>query len=110
MEFSKKFKILFAIEALVVGFGLGCIAGTELYKYHSKHYVGTVVEKEYLPSEIKEETREEWHDGKLMEVKKPVRYEAQYNLILRDSESDRVCYPVTKEEFSNKNVGDRITR
>lgn len=110
MNFSKKVKVLFVIEALIVGFGAGCLVGLKTYKYQVEHYRGIVVEKEYLPEKIVEESREEWHDGKLMEVKKPVRYDTQYNLILRDNQGDRICYPVDKDEFNRVNVGDRLVR
>lgn len=75
-------------------------AGIGFTKYDIHTYAGTVVEKEYLPEEVKEDT----------ETKSIEKYDEQYLVKVKDHVGDIVVMNVTKEEFNQIDIGEKLKR
>lgn len=69
-------------------------------KYDIHTYAGTVVEKEYLPEEVKEDP----------EAKTIEKYDEQYLVKVKDHAGDIVVMNVTKEEFNQIDIGEKLKR
>lgn len=78
----------------------GMFAGIGFTKYDIHTYAGTVVEKEYLPEEVKEDT----------ETKSIEKYDEQYLVKVKDHVGDIVVMNVTKEEFNQIDIGEKLKR
>lgn len=98
------------ILAIISSFVLGCLAGYKYIEHEAKTYIGTVIQKEYLPSEVKYEKREDWVDGELREVKVPETTEEMYSFLLKDVFGSETTVFVTKEEYRQFEVGDKYRR
>lgn len=86
----------FALGAFIVGM----FAGIGFAKYDIKTYAGVVVEKEYLPEEVKEDP----------ETKTIEKYDEQYLVKVKDHAGDIVVMNVTKEEFNQIDIGEKLKR
>lgn len=91
-------QLILAAISLVLAFILGFATGVWTNEMHCKKYMGVVIEKEYLPEEIVENGLE------------TERYEAQYNLILKDNAGQRICTSVSKDVFNNAKIGSLLRR
>jgi len=78
----------------------GVFAGMNFAKYDIKTYAGTVVEKEYLPEEVKEDPA----------TKTIEKYDEQYIVKVKDHAGDIVVMNVTKEVFNQIDVGEKLRR
>ena len=96
--------------ALLYSFGIGILVGCGVVEHEAKTYIGTVIKKDYQPSEIKYEKREEWIDGRLKVVKVPERAEEQYSFLLKDIFGSQTTVFVTKEEYKQFEIGDKYRR
>lgn len=96
--------------ALICNFGLGTFVGYRIIEHEARTYIGTVIQKEYLPSEVKYEKREDWVDGELREVKVPETTEEMYSFLLKDVFGSETTVFVTKEEYRQFEVGDKYRR
>lgn len=110
MEWIYKHRCKIYAVALICNFGLGIFVGYRIVKQEAKTYIGTVIKKDYQPSEIKYERREEWIDGKLKAVKVPERAEEQYSFLLKDVFGSQTTVFVTKEEYKQFEIGDKYRR
>lgn len=98
----KKFNKLVACIALgnICFFAGGFGVGYNFCKDDMKTYVGEVVAKDYLPEEYKEN-----HDTKMIE-----KYEEQYVVKVRDYAGDIVSMNVSKDEFNQIAIGEKLKR
>ena len=110
MEWIYKHRCKIHVLALICNFGLGMFVGYRVVEHEAKTYIGTIIEKDYQPSEIKYEKREEWIDGKLKVVKVPERAEELYSFLLKDVFGSQTTVFVTKEEYKQFEIGDKYRR
>ncbi|WP_207643997.1 hypothetical protein [Peptostreptococcus anaerobius] len=80
----------------VLGFSIGVMSAFS----DIKTYAGTVIEKEYLPEEVKEDP----------ETKTIEKYDEQYLVKVKDHAGDIVVMNVTKEEFNQIDIGEKLKR
>ena len=100
VDFMKKAYIFFIFSGMLFAFAVGMLAGVGFTKYDIRTYAGTVVEKEYLPEEVKEDP-----------VTKTIeKYDEQYIVKVKDHAGDVVVMNVTKEEFNQVNIGEKLRR
>ena len=96
----KKAYIFILYSIVFCAFAVGMLAGVGFTKYDIRTYAGTVVEKEYLPEEVKEDP-----------VTKTIeKYDEQYIVKVKDHAGDVVVMNVTKEEFNQVNIGEKLRR
>ena len=110
MEWIYRHRCKIHALALICNFGLGMFVGYMIVEHEARTYIGTVIKKDYQPSEIKYERRDEWIDGKLKVVKVPERAEEQYSFLLKDVFGSQTTVFVTKEEYRQFEIGDKYRR
>lgn len=88
------------IALLIFVFALGFSIGVMSAFSDIKTYAGVVVEKEYLPEEVKEDP----------ETKTIEKYDKQYLVKVKDHAGDIVVMNVTKEEFNQIDIGEKLKR
>ncbi len=88
--------IALLIFVFVLGFSIGVMSAFS----DIKTYAGTVIEKEYLPEEVKEDP----------ETKTIEKYDEQYLVKVKDHAGDIVVMNVTKEEFNQIDIGEKLKR
>lgn len=110
MKWIYKHRCKIYAVALICSFDMGVFVGYGIVKQEAKTYIGTVIKKDYQPSEIKYEKREEWIDGKLKVVKVPERAEEQHSFLLKDVFGSQTTVFVTKEEYKQFEIGDKYRR
>lgn len=110
MEWIYRHRYKIHALALICNFGLGMFVGYRIVEHEARTYIGTVIKKDYQPSEIKYERREEWIDGKLKVVKVPERAEEQYSFLLKDVFGSQTTVFVTKKEYKQFEIGDKYRR
>ena len=96
----KKAYIFLIFSIVLCAFVAGISAGIGFAKYDIHTYAGTVVEKEYLPEEVKEDP----------ETKTIEKYDEQYIVKIKDHAGDIVVMNVTKEEFNQIDIGEKLKR
>ena len=96
----KKAYIFLIFSIVLCAFAGGMLTGMGFTKYDIHTYAGTVVEKEYLPEEVKEDP----------EAKTIEKYDEQYLVKVKDHAGDIVVMNVTKEEFNQIDIGEKLKR
>lgn len=98
----KKFNKLVACVALsnMCFFAGGFGVGYNFCKDDMKTYVGEVIAKEYIPEEYKENP----------ETKTIEKYEEDYSVKVRDYAGDIVSISVSKDEFNQIDIGEKLKR
>ncbi|WP_347161964.1 hypothetical protein [Peptostreptococcus anaerobius] len=96
----KKAYIFLIFSIVLCAFAGGMLAGMGFTKYDIHTYAGTVGEKEYLPEEVKEDP----------EAKTIEKYDEQYLVKVKDHAGDIVVMNVTKEEFNQIDIGEKLKR
>lgn len=110
MELSLKDKLKIYVLALICSFVLGSICGYRIVENEAKTYMGTIIKKDYTPSQIKYEKIVELVNGKYKETKKPEVSTEQYSFLVKDVFGERIRTFVTKEEYKQFEVGDKYRR
>lgn len=72
--------------ALICNFGLGMFVGYRVVEHEARTYIGTVIKKDYQPSEM------------------------QYSFLLKDVFGSQTTVFVTKEEYRQFEIGDKYRR
>lgn len=96
----KKAYIFLIFSIVLCAFAGGMFAGIGFAKYDIKTYAGVVVEKEYLPEEVKEDP----------ETKTIEKYDEQYIVKVKDHAGDIVSISVSKDEFNQIDIGEKLKR
>lgn len=96
----KKAYIFLILSIVLCAFAGGMLVGVVFTKYDIRTYAGTVIEKEYLPEEVKEDP----------ETKTIEKYDKQYLVKVKDHAGDIVVMNVTKEEFNQIDIGEKLKR
>jgi len=100
VDFMKKAYIFILFSVVFCAFVVGMFAGMGFAKYDIRTYAGTVVEKEYLPEEVKEDPA----------TKTIEKYDEQYLVKVKDHAGDIVVMNLGKEAFNQVNVGEKLRR
>lgn len=96
----KKAYIFLIFSIVLCAFAGGMLVGMGFTKYDIHTYAGTVVEKEYLPEEVKEDP----------ETKTIEKFDEQYLVKVKDHAGDIVSISVSKDEFNQIDIGEKLKR
>lgn len=91
---SKIYYAAIVIVVLCSIFLAGAHTGRIIQQEQDKLYVGKVIEKEYVPEEIK--------DGE--------RYEEMYFVVVEDNHKELLRYSVSKDVYKQIEIGERYKR
>jgi|SRR3712207_2596775 len=92
--------IIFILVIDIALFSLGYASGYASHLSEVKKYAGTVIEKEYLPEEIKEDPA----------TKTIEKFEEEYIVKVKDHAGDIVVMNLGKEEFNQVDIGEKLRR
>lgn len=97
---KKIYYVAIAVVVLCSIFLAGAHTGRIIQQEQDRLYVGRVIAKEYLPEEVKEDP----------ETKSIEKYDEQYLVKVEDHAGDIVVMNVTKEEFNQIDIGEKLKR